>query len=61
MSVVQEAIGQPSGGGQEAIGQPVTGSQVESVTEFSVNMTCNNCEQNIKKVLQKQGVDNVKV
>ena len=61
MSVVQEATGQPSGGVQEAIGQPDTGSQVESVTEFSVNMTCSNCEQNIKNVLQKQGVDNVKV
>lgn len=61
MSVVQEATGQPSGGVQGALGQPVTGSQVESVTEFSVNMTCNNCEQNIKNVLQKQGIDNVKI
>ncbi len=36
-------------------------SKMTATVEFSVNMTCNNCEQKIKNVLMEKGIDDVKV
>ena len=36
-------------------------SKMAATVEFSVNMTCNNCEQKIKNVLMEKGINDVKV
>ena len=36
-------------------------TNLAATVEFSVNMTCNNCEQKIKNVLKEKGIKDVKV
>jgi len=36
-------------------------SKMAATVEFSVNMTCNNCEQKIKNVLMEKGINDVKI
>ena len=36
-------------------------TNLAATVEFSVNMTCNNCEQKIKNVLLEKGINDVKV